>query len=1587
MMPRPAPTWIVLGAFLATQALAPGLDLDGESATFASLPSETVTLTGRSELHLTDPGDPIPGTLVNLDSPDAWLFFHAVQPSDANSNLLPRIRVNGDPAVHGSNVRVVQYANGTVVVPHPADYQPLTLYEGENFTGESMSLDPYTPYGTAQLGAMASSASSFILKRGYTVTFAQNNDGSGRSRNYVAADGDIEVGAAPDWMNDRVHFVRVFPWRWTSKKGSCDVSPGALDADWHYNWDINQSSPLDWEYVAIRQTRWWPGLNQNWESRGINHLSGFNEPANPVEDAYESLNGGQAGLAVDAWSDLLGTGLRVGAPAVTDGGRYWLYDFIDRADAAGKRVDYVPIHFYWSYWNNDDPGGAAYQLYSFLKEVHDRVQRPIWLTEFNNGANWTGNAPTTGQNRNVIQAMINMMDDTPWIERYAIYSDVEWVRETHYDDGTLTPMGQMYRDHKAPMAHVQAMKPNRTRVASYYFDGDCRDASGCGNHGMAVGFPVHADGRNGEAIELGGACSHVQLPGDIVSSSAFTFAAWVHWNGGGNNQRIFDFGNYDLSQYMALTPSMDAGGEKMRFALRNGGGTQWLSTSAPLPSGSWQHVAVTKSGDTARIYLNGVEQASGTMSVPTLSGTLYNYLGKSQWPADPGFSGRIDEVHIANYAMSREDIVGMVDNTMGMEVPAGEVTATPAVQGVPYSGSVAGVASDPDAGSITYYKIFGPDWLDVAPDGTLSGTPDPGLEGPQIFTVRAHDSEGERRFFMLTIDLPYVLGDGTWIADSDGSWSEAAKWSDQFPANGPGQTADFSTIDLTADRTVVVDGSHHLGALRFGDASGSQSWHLAEGGGALTMDSDSPDPPSIVVENGLASIAASLAGSNGFAKSGAGDLVLAGPNSLSGTVDIDTNDSGADGGVLRAAHPAALAAVDTIRIRNNNNGYSELQLDGGAGDLWVPARLEVNCRANDEPTIRNLSGTNTLAGDIDLNVGGDRFNIRSDSGLLVMAGRNRYIGELTGGRVYAFSGAGDHRVTGLILEPGNGAPVSLSKSGMGTLTLDGLNNYNAETTVSGGRLVVNGSTGAGGTTVEAGATLAGGGTVGADLVAEPGATVIVGGEGFGSAPDTPFARIDDFQGYSAGQIGPVPNTTANLWTGVHDGTANAEIVSEDGDRAMAVRGVGSAWRGAITDLRDGRNSDFSLPDGETGTYFLRVRSSGVSSADFIFGLSDLPASTASAPGNDAVSPWNEYAVTLSIGSGNLRANAGASGFVPVSAIEDNAWMNLWIVVDNATKTYRVATSTGSDDGVLFGQDFDFGRRTATSVGSAPLVTFGLHEQLNVPCEIDDLHFAPGVHLGNPLEVRTMTPVGGTLRVAGDFELMAGSTLELDVATGALHDRLVVGGPFTADGILKVGLDPARPQPIAGDRFVLIDANSSNIGFSELDLPGLFPGLSWDTSEIGSGVLEVTGSTSSYWTWTNPIAFPPGGDAPEASADGGAAANLFEFLAGTDPLDPTDDVLPPGAIVSAAELGLPGDNHHFAITARLRKDRAGVVVFAEAAATLAGLAQPGAAANAVEITPAVEDVEDGDFEFVTWYYDVAIEDSPHGGYMRLKALVE
>jgi autotransporter-associated beta strand protein len=152
-----------------------------------------------------------------------------------------------------------------------------------------------------------------------------------------------------------------------------------------------------------------------------------------------------------------------------------------------------------------------------------------------------------------------------------------------------------------------------------------------------------------------------------------------------------------------------------------------------------------------------------------------------------------------------------------------------------------------------------------------------------------------------------------WINPAGGSWPASANWLGQVVAAGQDITACFDTLDLTADAGVALDGARTIGGLKFGDTTPSHHWALTPGtGGSLTL-AVGAGKPAIAVANQTTTIHTVLAGSQGLVKSGAGTLLLAAPNTLTGSIVISQ-------GRLALSHASALPATAAVVIGDANSG-------------------------------------------------------------------------------------------------------------------------------------------------------------------------------------------------------------------------------------------------------------------------------------------------------------------------------------------------------------------------------------------------------------------------------------------------------------------------------------------------------------------------------------------------------------------------------------------------------------------------------------------------------------------------------------------
>ena len=202
-------------------------------------------------------------------------------------------------------------------------------------------------------------------------------------------------------------------------------------------------------------------------------------------------------------------------------------------------------------------------------------------------------------------------------------------------------------------------------VLQYSMEGNVQDGSGKGNHGTPVGEPTYANGPAGygQVLNLDGTNDHVDVPiGSLIGSwRDLTIAAHINqtdtsllW------QRVFDFGT-GATVYMFLTPNNSIT-QTTRFAISTAGGganESLVTDPAPLSPG-WHHLAVTidSSAMTLQLYVDGEMVASApTALLPAdLGETTQNWLGRSQYEADPYFMGMLDEFRIYDRVLSTSEV-------------------------------------------------------------------------------------------------------------------------------------------------------------------------------------------------------------------------------------------------------------------------------------------------------------------------------------------------------------------------------------------------------------------------------------------------------------------------------------------------------------------------------------------------------------------------------------------------------------------------------------------------------------------------------------------------------------------------------------------------------------------------------------------------------------------------------------------------------------------------------------------------------------------------------------------------------------------
>tara|TARA_R110002049_G_scaffold69554_2_gene180155 strand:+ start:4873 stop:7215 length:2343 start_codon:yes stop_codon:yes gene_type:complete len=451
------------------------LSITNSSLEAIAFSSGSVSIHNEGYVDLSDTNPLQNSVTINFTSGIGWVRTLNVKGSTILNDYVSQINVNSVAATYKTNLRLDNYyLEGTVIRSNDLSTAPLIIYDGLNLQGTSANLSVDIIHnGLAIPNAMDNKAESFILKKGFMATFAIAEDGTNKSKNYIASKEDLIINELPSYLLNDISFIRVISWNWVTKKGIGGNTSG-LNNGWFYRWNNTGASSIDVEYAPMS---WgFGGANDNndielYKSKyKATHVLAFNESDNCEDQSGQYNNLCDTDVAVSTYKNLMKTGLRLVSPSGREDAPFgWLKEFHDKANAQNIRIDVIGVHWYdWasSPTNspNADPNAVFNRFKNYLQRVYDLYGLPIWITEFNANPN-----RSNATNYEFMQLALPYLETLDYVERYAWFEPFSNTAD-YYDASrtNLTNVGTFYKEQISTPSVAKAIFSDDNNLDMYY---------------------------------------------------------------------------------------------------------------------------------------------------------------------------------------------------------------------------------------------------------------------------------------------------------------------------------------------------------------------------------------------------------------------------------------------------------------------------------------------------------------------------------------------------------------------------------------------------------------------------------------------------------------------------------------------------------------------------------------------------------------------------------------------------------------------------------------------------------------------------------------------------------------------------------------------------------------------------------------------------------------------------------------------------------------------------------------------------------------------------------------------------------------
>jgi hypothetical protein len=404
-------------------------------------------------------------------------------------------------------------------------------------------------------------------------------------------------------------------------------------------------------------------------------------------------------------------------------------------------------------------------------------------------------------------------------------------------------------------------------VAAYGFEegtgGTTADNSGSGRTGTLNGANWTPDGRHGKALSFNGTSNWVTVAdaAPLRLTTGMTLEAWVYPTAAAPDWStvvLKERGTAGMSY--ALYAADGAARPPAGYIYRSG--TDYNATgTSNLPLNTWTHLAATYNGSIIRLYVDGTQVA--TRSVSGSMGTSTSPLrigGNNVW--GEYFTGRIDEVRIYNNALTQAQIqtdmatpvVGGPDTTP----PTAAMTAPANNAVVRGSATVSATASDNVAVVGVQFKLDGVNLgaEDTTAPYSVAWDTATAANGGHTLTAVARDAAGNSvttTAVNVTVDNAAPTAAVTAPASAAtivGTTTVSATASDnvavvgvQFKLDGVNLGAEDTTApySVTWNSTTAANGTHQLTAVARDTAGNGFTSDVV----SVTVDNGDVVPPTV----------------------------------------------------------------------------------------------------------------------------------------------------------------------------------------------------------------------------------------------------------------------------------------------------------------------------------------------------------------------------------------------------------------------------------------------------------------------------------------------------------------------------------------------------------------------------------------------------------------------------------------------------------------------------------------------------------------------------------------------------------------------